>query len=45
MDSHIDIPLVNKDMKELEELELVPFVEAIKMEQRDNGRPYPLSPK
>ena len=30
MDSHIDIPLVDKDMKELEELELVPFVEAIK---------------
>ncbi|WP_236916121.1 beta-N-acetylhexosaminidase [Clostridium sp. Cult2] len=30
MDSHIDLPVINKDIKELEELELAPFIEGIK---------------
>ncbi|SHD77665.1 beta-N-acetylhexosaminidase [Schnuerera ultunensis] len=30
MDSHIDLPVINKDIKELEELELAPFIEGIR---------------
>ena len=30
MDSHIELPVIDKDLKEVEELELTPFIEGIK---------------